>query len=321
MCLNLGGAEVEKWDEFTNIQVVKESNGVDLFFQGDHFFEKPPIWYWSASILTNVFGDHLWVYRLPSAISGSAIVIIIYQFLKSRTNKSSALIGAISFLLIPHNILINPGDYFSTHTFRSADLDGLQIMLIFLSFCLLQTNRKYWVISCILLGIGFLVKGPLVIIFLALNSIFYLKYKTLNKEKYLKFLVGISVFILIVLSWHTYMFLNYGLDFTNIYLNYHILERVNQGLEGHGHPMGYILKVFFDLRVNPFWPVLIIPFLSRKLISNSYVKYSLFAIIAILGAFTLVETKLAWYVLPVYHFICLVLGSVVYGLKFKKNTK
>lgn len=137
----------------------------------------------------------------------------------------------------------------------------------------------------------------------------------------MKFLVGIGIFVLMVLSWHIYMFLNYGFEFTNIYLNYHILERVNQGIEGHGHPMGYILKVFLDVRVNPFWPVLIIPFLKREIISNSYVKYSLFAIIAVLGIFTLVETKLAWYVLPAYPFMCLILGRVAYGLKFKKNTK
>ena len=315
--LNLGSAEVERWDEFTNIQVVKESSSLNLYFEGDNFFEKPPIWYWLTMALTSLLGDHLWVYRLPSAISGSAIVLIIYQFLKTRTNKTSAFIAALSFLMIPHNILLNPGGYFSSHTYRTADLDGLQILLIFLSFCLLQSNRKYWLLSSLILGIGFLVKGPLVLVFLVINSIYYLMGKNDLRGKLSQLLLGFALFLLVVFPWHIYMAIVFGSDFTNVYINYHILERVNQGLEGHQKSFWYILKVFFDLRVNPFWPILVLTLLNKKIYSIKYLRYSILAIMAVLIIFTIVETKLAWYVLPVYPFMSLLLGSIFYSLHLR----
>lgn len=315
--VNLGNREVERWDEVTNIQVVKESSGIDLSFQGEKFYEKPPIWYWLTRTLTNVLGEDLWVYRLPSAISGIAIVVIIYQFLKTRIDKTSAFIASISFLFIPHNILVNPGDYFSTHTYKSADLDGLQILLIFLSFILLQTNRKYWILSCVLLGVGFLVKGPLVLLFLAINSLFFVLSRKFNRQEFIKLILGFIAFVIVVFPWHMFMFINHGTDFTDIYLNYHILERMNEGIEGHGHPIWYILKVFFDFRVNPFWSLLILALLYKKIYSVNYLRYSILAIITVLIIFTLVETKLAWYVLPAYPFMCLVLGSFFYKFSFK----
>ena len=317
---NLGSAEVERWDEYTNIQVVEESNSVDLFFQGDNFFEKPPVWYWLTRILTNVLGDELWVYRLPSAVSGSAIVVIIYQFLKTRTNKTSAFIAALSFLLIPHNILVNPGDYFSTHTYKSADLDALQIFLVFLSFILLQTNRKFWILSCVLLGLGFLVKGALVLLFLAINSLFFVLSRKFNRQEFIKLILGFLAFMIVVFPWHLFMFMNHGSEFTDVYLNYHILERMNEGIEGHGHPIWYILKVFFDFRVNPFWPLLILALLYKKIYSVNYLRYSVLAIIAVLIIFTIVETKLAWYVLPVSPFMSLVLGAVLHQILSRKHS-
>jgi 4-amino-4-deoxy-L-arabinose transferase-like glycosyltransferase len=319
--LNLRSAEVERWDEFTNIQVVRESSGLNLYFEDDNFFEKPPIWYWLTRILTNVLGEKLWVYRFPSAISGSAIVLIIYQFLKTRTNKTSGFIAALSFLMIPHNILLNPGGYFSSHTHRTADLDSLQILLIFLSFVLIHSNRKYWLISCFILGVGFLVKGPLVLLFLIINTLFYLQGKTERREKYLQLLLGFCIFLIVVLPWHFYMLATYEFDFTKEYFNYHLLERINQGLEGHQKSFWYIFKVFFDIRVNPFWPVLIFVVTMKKMLTTTYVKYSLLIIFAVLLAFSLVETKLAWYILPVYPFLCLVLGSVLYQILFKKHSK
>ncbi|HRN86312.1 MAG TPA: glycosyltransferase family 39 protein [Candidatus Dojkabacteria bacterium] len=315
--VNLGTRGVERWDEYTNIQVVKESTGMNLSFQSEKFFEKPPIWYWLTRFLTNILGDEIWVYRLPSALSGSAIVALIYQFLKKRTNKTSAFISAVSFLLIPHNILVNTSDYFSTHTYKSADLDGLQILLIFLSFVLLQTKRKYWILSCILLGLGFLVKGPLVMIFLAINSLFIVSSRKFNRKELNTLFSGLITFGIIVLPWHLFMFINHGSDFTDVYLNYHIIERMNEGIEGHGHPVWYILKVFFDFRVNPLWPLLILALFNRKIYSVQYVRYSMIAIISVLLIFTIVETKLAWYVLPVYPFMCLVLGNFFYRFRFK----
>lgn len=317
LILNLGERDVERWDEYTNIQVVQESSGIYLSFQSEKFFEKPPIWYWLTRFLTNVLGDEIWVYRLPSALSGSAIVALIYQFLKTRTNKTSAFIAAISFPLIPHNILVNPSDYFSTHTYKSADLDGLQILLIFLSFVLLQTKRKYWILSCILLGLGFLVKGPLVMIFLAINSLFFVSSRKFSRKELIKLFLGLIAFGIIVLPWHLFMFMNHGSEFTDVYLNYHIIERMNEGIEGHGHPIWYILKVFFDFRVNPFWPLIILALLNKKIYSVNYLRFSILAIIVVLIIFTIVETKLAWYMLPVYPFMCLILGSFFYKFRLK----
>ncbi len=312
LLLGINHPKIQTWDELTNIEVVVESPGLNLMFGGSPFFEKPPLWYWLTGLLTSIFGNHTWVYRLPSVLSAIGIILTMYLFLKRKGSRTLAFAIAISFLLIPQNLITNHGGYFSSHTFKSADLDPLQIFLIFLSSILLLSNRKYWILSCALLGLAFLVKGPLTIMFLCLNSFVY--FKTSNDFNLKILFKGIMLFLLIILPWHLYMISTFGSEFLNTYFGYHVVSRSTNQLEGHAQPVLFYLKIFFDFDMNPFWLLFLLAVVFgsfRKL----YLKYSFVVVVALVLLLSLVETKLAWYLLPVYPFMLVFIHGLFSKLK------
>lgn len=303
--------KINTWDELTNIEVVNESSGLELMYSGKSFFEKPPLWYWAVGLMNSFLGNHLWVFRLPSAMSAAGIVITLYIFLKKRGTRLSAFLVSIAFLLIPQNLITNFGGYFSSHTFRSADLDAMQIFLIFLSSLLILEDRKHWIFSCMLLALAFMVKGPLALVFLVVNSIFFFRDRLEFDLK--AFILGIFLFFLITAPWHIYMFYTFGDNFVDSYFGYHLISRSVDTIEKHSQPMWFYLKIFFDFRMNPFWPVFVIAIFKNNL-QKEYLRYSLIVVVALLVLFTVVGTKLAWYILPVYPYMLLFIHGLFSNL-------
>ncbi|MCA9384049.1 glycosyltransferase family 39 protein, partial [Candidatus Dojkabacteria bacterium] len=143
----LGAAPVELWDENTNIKVVNStlssSDKRALQIDGEAFYEKPPVWYYLTEVLVTVFGESRYVYRLISAVSGVVISICIFLIVNKKYSPLSSFIASLSFLAVGQNIITNSSGYFSSHTFRSADLDPLQIALMVLSILfLLNIDRS-----------------------------------------------------------------------------------------------------------------------------------------------------------------------------------
>lgn len=306
----LNNPKVQTWDELTNVQVVLESEGLNLKYEGDAFFEKPPFWYWFTSLLVEIFGSDNWVYRLPSVIAATGIVMTIYLFLRKRGSKFAAFVVAGSFLLIPQNLITNVDGYFSSHTFKSADLDALQIFFIFLSSILVLENKKNFQLSCLLLGVAFMIKGPLAVVFLVLNSVILIVSQDERARiKLRELLIGLCLFSLVITPWHLYMHINSGADFWNDYLAYHVVTRSLAELEGHAQTTWFYFKLFFDFRVNPFWPLFILATVKRNF-EQLYTKYCFVAVLLVVCVFTVVETKLAWYILPVYPYMLVFIHSL-----------
>jgi 4-amino-4-deoxy-L-arabinose transferase-like glycosyltransferase len=322
---------IERWDEYTNITVVQESLEQGslpiLSYAEQPFFEKPPLWYWLTAGVSALFGEDLWVYRIVSVASLVGIVAVLWKLLDHfKLTTRNKFFAMSAFLLVAHNFLISPwGIHFSTHTYTSADLDALQIFLILLSvysLFLIPHSKKYWYWSMAALALGFLTKGPLVLLFVALNSFFAWRYfKVAVKE----LIAGWTLFAAIMLPWHIWMYLRFGTDFLQSYVGYHVLDRVLTPLEGHtGSALDYF-KIYFDPRLNlGVWLVILTAIWQRaiwkELATNKLFSYALISVLSILLLISLAQTKLAWYLLPVYPFQVLLLGLLLAYRKERKNS-
>lgn len=300
---NLNQPKIESWDEGTNAQVVRElneSNNFDLTFLDEPFLEKPPLWYYSSLLAVRVFGFNEFALRFVSAVSGLILSVAIFKYTQEKYSYRSAVLSVLTFVTTFHNILQHTY-IFSTHNYRSADLDGLFILFFFLSFYAFEKKQNLIGIICVVISV--LTKGPLGFLPLVLKLILSFR----NKRKEFKslglLLISTIIFFGILIG---LMYINSGDKFFGEFINYHIINRIFSPIENHS---GSIFFYLF-LLINPsiFQYFVFLSFLPK--VFNKY-KLLIFISGLIIIIFTIVQTKLSWYILPVYPFLSIIIGDIV----------
>lgn len=334
----LGEAEFVRWDEYTNYQVVDDtinSNNPLILKYDDAsnglFFEKPPLWYWLAIGLVKIFGINSFVLRSISALSG--FLFIIFLFLIGR--KGSSYWGGVTTVLVilgSSHILFSPAHIFSTHNFRSADLDAMQLLFIILVMLVLtihenssegvQKKRNLIPLASIFTAIAFLVKGPFALfpfllwglyrvinIFRSGNKIELIKKTNVENIYYL------LVFLIIIVPWHLFMYQKFGGLFVNEYFEYHLIRRVVSPLEGHSannfmHIIQLLdIKLFFSGILYFFSVGYLFIRYKLEVLYNFKIFFPLVGSIVSLLIISLIKTQLAWYIFYFYPFAALLMGQ------------
>src|SRR5687767_11889277 len=102
----LGGSSLAAWDEAIYAQVSREivQNGdwLTLHWQYQPWFEKPPLFIWSTALFYRLFGvSELWA-RVPSALSGTALIVVTYLIGKLKDNERAGILAALVLLTSYH---------------------------------------------------------------------------------------------------------------------------------------------------------------------------------------------------------------------------
>ncbi len=302
--VGLGDQPLERWDEKTNISVVTDSVSQNMFpvlYLGPKpFFEKPPLWYFANSLVAKTFGTSAVSMRMTSAFSG-LFVILISAYLAWRWWGKTAMIVTWLVLLSTDQLFItNAGGYFATHTLRSADVDALQLLFLLIAFVLAVEIKKHRFAPLLLgvfSGLAVLTKGPiglLPIMFIPVSPISYLS------------------LLLVVLPWYIFMVIKFGHGFLAANLGYHLTERVLVPLEGHRESIWFYLGILTSKSMFISWPLLFISLFWAIIRKKYHDRRILFLVLMVSFCFiipSLVQTKLAWYILPIYPFAALLIGA------------
>jgi 4-amino-4-deoxy-L-arabinose transferase-like glycosyltransferase len=332
---NLGVEPVELWDESTNINVVRETldegNFLDLQYNGEPFWEKTPLWYVGTASLVEIFGEHVAVYRGLSAVSGVLFGLGIFYLLRKYHSKLAGYLGVAVFLSIPHLHFFS-NKFFSTHTFRTADLDALQLVLmlyasIFFLEYLAKKNKRAFYLGTVLSALAFITKGPfgvLPILVTILTSLIANKNSLINELKKKEYWIGLGIFLLVIMPWHLYMLALYGREFFDEYMMKHLLFRSFSQIDGHEHNLLYYFKILAHPAVFLPLELLIISFV--RFVKSNQSKY-LKNYLVLLGVISfviieIVQTKLAWYLfyfyLPLIPIMGIGLAEVIRSQKIHK---
>ena len=184
--------------------------------------------------------------------------------------------------------------FFSTHTFRTADLDPLQLVLmlysmIFLIEYITAKTKKHFYWGVVFSALAFLAKGPFsvlpVVVALLVNLIAKRKdwQGEIRKSEYW---IGLVLFLLIVIPWHIYMLSIYGQNFFDEYMVKHVLLRGVSKIDGHNNNLLYYFKILFH-------PTM---FFSVELLVISIIRF----------ARSKLQTKLKYYLLVFAFLISIV---------------
>jgi 4-amino-4-deoxy-L-arabinose transferase-like glycosyltransferase len=319
--------DIQFWDEATNLQVIVESSAEQDFwnlrYQGEHFWEKPPLFYWFGIVIYKLAGSDPLV--LPYLIRGFTafvsfcLISIVFALLR-RKSSVSGFIWLALISMVPFFWQFSPTGELATHNLRSADSDMLQLLFILLSSLAGYKfrTRKGWgwlTVAGILSALAIFTKGPLGILPMLLLLIPFAGYKP--KLKY--FLIGFALALSITSVWVVLMVANFGGDFWQQYFIYHQLSRANSALEGHSQPWWFYPRLLVDVGFSgPLLPSFMgaIILILRKRHHSSITPILLVMAILSFVAVQFTSTKIAWYLLPAGLFACIFISSVKIKLNY-----
>lgn len=282
-------------------QMVASGDYVNIRFQSEPRNKKPVGIYWlqAAAARLSGFGEQapIWVYRLPSLLGAIAAVLLTYWALLPLFAREDAFLAALLFascILLGVEARLAKTDAVLLATTTAAFGALLRVYLR-------QNHYSTVFLFWLALAAGFLVKGPLILLFVggALLTLSVYR-KSLRWLKDFKPLWGIPCFLALVAPWFTAILVSSKGAFLSESLGRDMLGKVAGVQENHGAPPGTYLL----LSLATFFPASV--FLAalaprlKSLWRDDTVLLLAAWIVPSWIVLELVPTKLPHYVLPLY---------------------
>ncbi|HEY4511301.1 MAG TPA: glycosyltransferase family 39 protein [Candidatus Paceibacterota bacterium] len=308
---NLGKDAFIDYDEATYATVLRESilseNYITFSYLGEPWFDKPPLYFWLAGASVKLFGMNEFAERLPSAVAGLLLVILLYHTTLRLTKNPIAAFFA-GAILTTNSSFIDAA--------RQMRLDvPVTLCIVATIYCFLRRkdNARWLVGIGVAIGFGILMKsviGFLAIPIICIISMFERDWSWL-KQKWLW--LGAVGFFLVVVPWHYASFSHFGPIFWQEYFGKHIMSRFNSNmLGGNITILDYVRNLF---KLTEPWVLvfcgtlawLILNFKKNKEALRLPLALSLSAIF-IFCLFSMSRTKLFYYLMPLYPLWALAIG-------------
>lgn len=318
---------VRKWDEVRNmiqaIEMYYNHNWLVPTFQGepDMWNTKPPLLIWIQVFLFTLFKPSIFLARLPSALSGFFIFVVIYLFFKRHFKQP--IIGLLAILF-----LISTPAIIRYHVTRTADYDALLslLMLCYLLFFYLyyKTNaNKYLYLFFLCLTLASLTKGIAALFFLPSIFIFCLINRAIIPIlKNEAFYIGLSLFVFFAFGYYLLREqLNEG--YLNAIWNNELFGRFAVTNEGHYGGFLYYADYFVNNYFKNYYLIFIVSIpvlLSIK--DQKEAKFYQYILLNILVYFIIISssrTKIEWYDAPMYPLIAICAAACLFILLNKLN--
>ncbi len=318
----LGTGSLAAWDEAIYAQVSKEmvrgGDWLTLHWEYQPWFEKPPLFMWITAFFYRVFGISEFWARVPSALSGMALVGVTYLIGKFAYGKRVGLLAAVILLTCYH--------FLSFSRFGTMDvmLTLFTYLALYAYLRLNNENQKWWYVvwsSCALAlmvkGAGGVIAPAAIVLALAFDK----RFSAAMRSKH--FWQGVLLALLIVVPWHILMYVWYGRAFIDEYIGYHVIARSTRTLEGHAS--GYFYYV--GKLVDGFFPWgLLVPFAVVSIVrrnlkdqSRSWVLLLLCALV--FGLYTVIPTRRPWYIVPLYPALAILIAAFISNLYQKYQSR
>ena len=305
-------------------QMVEIGDYVDIRFQDEVRYKKPVGIYWVQAAVVKTatalgFSGALttiWLYRLPSLVGSIGAVLLTYwtalAFVPRRAAVLAGLMMASCVLLGIERLL--------------AKTDALLLMTVVAAMgamarAYLWHERERldaasaWIVAAIFwtaLAAGVLLKGPLIVMVVALAAIALIVVdRSAAWLLTLKPIAGIIWLAVLVLPWFVAIIGRTGDAFLAGSVGEDLLGKIFTGQESHGAPPGYYFVLFWVT----FWPGATLAALATPAVWRARreraVKFLLAWLVPSWVVFELVMTKLPHYVLPLYPAIAILIAAVI----------
>ena len=306
--LNLGGVALRDWDEGIAAQVSREIWGGKLNWlyptiDSTPYLNKPPLVHWLIGLCFAIGGVSELTARLVPAMLTAASVPMLYAIGRELfPRRSIAIFSALVYLtLLP---VVRHG--------RLAMLDGAVLCFLLASmWCLLRSRRdlRYALGAGIGFGLICLTKGVMLGLLLGAIGLIFLVWDTPRLLTCGYLWGGLAIGTFPVAGWYFAQWLHYGQDFINANLLNQSFRRIWEPVSNHkGPPWYYLLEIF---KLAWPWQLFYLQGLYFSWENRNFPGPKLVLVWTgvYLLAISVMNTKLPWYVLPIYPAFALAVGS------------
>lgn len=200
-------------------EMFENHNFLDIYYNYELRFNKPPLTYWIIAFSTAIFGISEFAIRFPIVLMALCTVFLTYLIGRRLYSFEVGLISA--FIMSVALQFVGDSRYASPET--PLTFFFTLTMYLFLKGYQ-DKNFKYILFSYISLGLTVLTKGfpyifvigGIVIFYILIESNFNLK-NFLKKFLFLKIWIGIPIVVIIGFWWYVYSYLKFGDAFWSVY--------------------------------------------------------------------------------------------------------
>lgn len=286
------------------------------------YFEKPPLQYWATAAAYEVFGEHQWTSRIWAALTGFAGIMLAW-FAGTRLFGREA--GIYAALLLGSSMLYSMMAHINT-----LDM-GVTFFITLGIFSLLLaqkeeriTQRRNWMLLAWAgLALAVLSKGLMGLI-LPGTALFL--YSVFNRDitvwKRMHWFSGLLLFLLIAAPWFV-LVIKANPEFFDRFFIYEHYTRFTTKVHGRFQPWYYFVPVLV-LGMLP-WTVLMFDTLVRtwrgsvqKMKAFSPERFLLVWVVFVYLFFSISDSKLPSYLLPMFPSLALLMGKQLAGMNARR---
>jgi 4-amino-4-deoxy-L-arabinose transferase-like glycosyltransferase len=298
---------------------------------GSEILTKPPLYYWLVAGFLSLTGTVTeFTARLPSAFAAILEAVFFFILLiRAGFNRKDSLLGAAmlstTFQLITLSSVAEIDMFFGLLSFLSLGL---------LYFALTEQSYQMLTASYLLLAIAFLAKGPPILFFFGMTTVFFTLYlfaqerpRALLRFSLIAHSGGILVASLIIGSWIFFLSERVGLDELKRQFSTEVVARVFEPSPQKRGVFFYFINILGGLAP---WSIFLVYFVYKAYkttnevfsSSDSIKKLIIYSMIVVFGALfllSLAEGKSSRYLFPVYPFAIILALSGLQQLRERWN--
>jgi 4-amino-4-deoxy-L-arabinose transferase-like glycosyltransferase len=315
--INLGNVPLRDWDEGTIAQVAKEIyqssfHSLKWLFPtlwGEPYLNKPSLIHSLIALVYSAFGISEFSTRIVGATLSACSIPLLYCLARELfIPRYYALFSALIYLtMLP---VVRHG--------RLAMLDGAVVCFqILMIWCLLRSRRDLrWALGIgIAFGLICLTKGWMMGLLLGAIAFIFLIWDTPRLINSFYLWLGVFIGSLPVIMWQMGQWLYHGENFVNTSIFAQSLDRIYTSVEGHSGPIWYYVLELLKYA----YPWLFLAFFGFKSAWKnrnwSWSKLILVWGLVYLTVVSLMQTKLPWYIMPIYPALALASGVALAKIK------
>jgi 4-amino-4-deoxy-L-arabinose transferase-like glycosyltransferase len=277
------------------------------------YFEKPPLQYWTTAIAYTVLGEHQWTSRLWTGLTGFAGILLVWfagsrLFGREAADYAAMLLGG-SFLYaaMGHLNTLDMGVTFFlmlgivSLLFGQNDLDK-------------KKQRNWMILSWAALGLAVLSKGLMGLVLPGAAMFFYIvAQRDLSVLKRMHWLPGLAVFFIITAPWF-YLVMKANPEFFHFFFIHEHFERFATKVHDRYQPWYFFIPIML-VGMLP-WTLVMFDTLLRSWKNGaravnvfSPVRFLFVWSVFIFVFFSISDSKLPSYVLPIFPALALLMGK------------
>ncbi len=315
---HLGTEPLQDYDESTYAQVAHEIRTehhlCSLTYAGNAYVRKPPLLFWFMSASGSVLGETPFDLRLPSALSGIALValVILLAFELSGSSILAAFAGAILATTSPY-----------IEAARQVRMDVLVTLCIVATVYFFvramraptQTQQGWFLLFGVAAGLAILAKSVIAAFALVPVMCIIVLCRQLAVLWNKRLWYGIGATIFVAAPWHIYETVRLGSVFWQQYIGVEVIARTHTNAFGTVINTNDILLRYFEQFCQPWLllscisgALLVVGWSTIECQRRAFVVSCIITVTCIATLFFSTATKAPTYFLPLYPFAALAIA-------------